>query len=635
MKGHKTLRVRRQPVPHSRADLGIREAPDGLVVYDGTRDRLHHLNPTAALIFLLCNGQNDPITIAELVGRAFGVPPLTDETEECLRSFEREGILEAGYGRHKSLAHVLRLWKRKSGQIRRGYRHQFDDAHLEGRPVLTLRRLLSAVFYQTRRALGGDRSFSPRGPSQVPIDIFIPTVDKDLALLKHCIVNARLSVLHPIGGVYIVAPGQDAAIRAVARELDCHFVPEETVLPVSKEHIDHRAEGRNLSGWLFQQLLKLSADKVCPNRYILILDSDTCLLGPKSFLHKDRPLFDLSAEYHESYYSMNQRLLALRRRISRSFITHYMLFDATVLERLRTDIERRWHRPWYQAILDCVDKREVLCFSEYELYGDYYRRHGPKRPIFNLWSNLSQRYISEDHLWLVLDPARAAYRSISFHNLSIEEVFSEIYAKGRWGTTETFDSGGGSRDGFPDPYVKFVRDLITETGARHGVDIGCGNFRVAAGFVDTLDSYVGIDVVPKLIEHNIAEFSREGVTFLAADATTADLPDGDICFIRQVLQHLSNAQISAILQRCTKFPLVVITECWPAPTRFALPNRDVSHGHLTRVEFGSWVDVSEEPFCCAPVRECLVVPYYGWTIRTVLWTPQATGANFGMSAQTP
>jgi hypothetical protein len=617
------VKPQRQLAPRTRSDLSVREAPDGLVVYDWRRDRIHHLNPTAALIFLLCNGQDDPTTIAERVGRAFQVPPLTRETEQCLASFQHERILERRYRVPRILAPAFKAWALGSSRLRPSYHHLFVDARLPGRPIRTFRRLLSAVFYQTRRALGADRSFSPRGPNPVPIDIFIPTVEKDLALLTHCVVNARRHILHPIGGIYIVAPGDSTAIRAMAQELDCQFVPEESVLPVPKENIDHRAGGRNLSGWLLQQLLKLSADTVCQNRYILILDSDTCFLGPRVFLHNDRPLFDLSAEYHESYFAMNQRLLGLRRRISRSFITHYMLFDSEVLERLRSDIERRWDRPWYRAILDCKDNEEMLCFSEYELYGDYYRRNGPKRPILNLWSNLGQRYISGDHVSLVLDPARATYRSISFHNLSIEEVFSEIYATGRWGTTEAFDSGGGSRDGFPDSYVKFVRDLIIEAGARRAVDIGCGNFRVAAGFVDILESYVGIDVVPELIERNAAEFSRPGVTFRVADATTADLPDGDICFVRQVFQHLSNAQIAAILQRCSKFPLVVITECWPAPSPFGQPNRDISHGHLTRVEFGSWVDVSKAPFGCAPIRECLVVPYYGWTIRTMIWTPTA------------
>ena len=46
-----------------RADsLEINEAEDGLVVYDPAEDMVHHLNPSAALIFDLCDGTRDVAT---------------------------------------------------------------------------------------------------------------------------------------------------------------------------------------------------------------------------------------------------------------------------------------------------------------------------------------------------------------------------------------------------------------------------------------------------------------------------------------------------------------------------------------------------------------------------------------------
>jgi SAM-dependent methyltransferase len=208
-------------------------------------------------------------------------------------------------------------------------------------------------------------------------------------------------------------------------------------------------------------------------------------------------------------------------------------------------------------------------------------------------------------------------------------VFSEIYENGAWGQTQAFDSGSGSRGAAGEPYISLVRALIAETRARRAVDIGCGDFRIASGFVDALETYVGIDVVPSLIERNRAEFGRPGVSFIALDAAASEVPDGDICFIRQVLQHLSNAEIAAILERCSKFPVVVVTEHWPSPQRQRRPNRDKPHGGDTRVDLGSWVDISAEPFACTPTSERLVVSYNdevwafpGETIRTVVWIPE-------------
>jgi hypothetical protein len=150
---------------------------------------------------------------------------------------------------------------------------------------------------------------------------------------------------------------------------------------------------------------------------------------------------------------------------------------------------------------------------------------------------------------------------------------------------------------------------------------------VASGFIDLLDSYIGVDVVPELIDRNTAEFGRPGVNFVALDATISEVPDGDVCFVRQVFQHLSNNEIASILQQCSKFPIVVVTEHWPAPDLRTQANQDKPHGADTRLDFGSWVDVAEEPFGCDPTRNLVVVPVdrplyqAGETIRTVVWTP--------------
>lgn len=212
---------------------------------------------------------------------------------------------------------------------------------------------------------------------------------------------------------------------------------------------------------------------------------------------------------------------------------------------------------------------------------------------------------------------------------SAAEVFSEIYARGRWGTGSggAFDSGTGSRGVAADRYAEAISRVAARLGARSAVDIGCGDFRVADRFVNVFDSYVGVDVVADLIARNAAQKSRPGVEFRLLDATRADPPDADVCLIRQVLQHLSNDQIGAILRRCLKYAAVVVTEHWPAPAAATRPNVDKPHGPDTRLDTGSWVDLAAPPFHCRNLTEILRVevdrPLYaaGETLRTVLWLP--------------
>lgn len=57
--------------PRRRASLEVNEAEDGLVVYDPGTDMVHHLNPSAAVIFDLCDGSRDPESIARVLGEAY------------------------------------------------------------------------------------------------------------------------------------------------------------------------------------------------------------------------------------------------------------------------------------------------------------------------------------------------------------------------------------------------------------------------------------------------------------------------------------------------------------------------------------------------------------------------------------
>ena len=74
--------------------LDVNEVKDGLVVYDPSHDRVHYLNPTAAVVFSLCDGTRDVAALAAMVAAAFGaLEPAMAEVESCLAQLEREGVL--------------------------------------------------------------------------------------------------------------------------------------------------------------------------------------------------------------------------------------------------------------------------------------------------------------------------------------------------------------------------------------------------------------------------------------------------------------------------------------------------------------------------------------------------------------
>lgn len=75
-------------------DLEPVQADDGYIICEEDKDRVHYLNPVAALIFELCNGERSASEIAGMVQEAFGLEeaPLS-EVSEALAKMKEEGLL--------------------------------------------------------------------------------------------------------------------------------------------------------------------------------------------------------------------------------------------------------------------------------------------------------------------------------------------------------------------------------------------------------------------------------------------------------------------------------------------------------------------------------------------------------------
>jgi hypothetical protein len=181
------------------------------------------------------------------------------------------------------------------------------------------------------------------------------------------------------------------------------------------------------------------------------------------------------------------------------------------------------------------------------------------------------------------------------------EVFSEIYASAEWGNSnDTFDSGSGSVDNFTQPYCDTIQTHLTQLGHTNItlVDLGCGDFRVGQRLLDQtqIQNYIGIDIVPTLIQHHKTIHATPTRQFHCLNIIEDPLPPGDICCIRQVLQHLSNHQITQILSKLTQYQTTFITEHYPTDNPNIIPNKDKPHGGDIRLFDNSGVYLNQPPF---------------------------------------
>ncbi|MCL6442604.1 MAG: DUF6492 family protein [Alicyclobacillus sp.] len=203
-----------------------------------------------------------------------------------------------------------------------------------------------------------------------PIAVLIPVIEKDMPVLPYVIRSIRRFVAHPISEIVVVSP-PSKGLHDLCQAEGCTFLDENCVLPINKRDLRYVSNGRDRSGWLFQQLLKLSCDGICRDERCLVVDADTVFTRVQCFENAGKTILNTSDEYHVPYRRAFSRLLGYAPKSPVSFVAHHMVFERQILSSLKKDIELVHRKAWYQAIIDCIDRSDVSGFSEYETYGNY------------------------------------------------------------------------------------------------------------------------------------------------------------------------------------------------------------------------------------------------------------------------
>ncbi|ARN79205.1 SAM-dependent methyltransferase [Nonlabens spongiae] len=183
-------------------------------------------------------------------------------------------------------------------------------------------------------------------------------------------------------------------------------------------------------------------------------------------------------------------------------------------------------------------------------------------------------------------------------------AMDQIYKLGLWGKNgDAFYSGEGSHDHeIIAPYIQVVKEFLNSFENKLSVcDLGCGDFNVGRHFLDQVFSYTAVDIVQDLINHNRSNFHHPKLQFKCLDIATVPLPPADCVFLRQVLQHLSNAEISAIVAKLKTYKYLILTE--HLPNGEFVPNLDIISGQGTRLKRNSGVVLTEPPFELDVVEE--------------------------------
>jgi len=178
-----------------------------------------------------------------------------------------------------------------------------------------------------------------------------------------------------------------------------------------------------------------------------------------------------------------------------------------------------------------------------------------------------------------------------------KDVMNQIYDLHLWGGKDfDFYSGFGSHDAhIVEPYLEAVSTFLQSYNNSLAVcDLGCGDFNIGKQLTQYTKKYIGIDIVDNLIKRNKKRFKADNLEFHCLDIVEDELPQADCIILRQVLQHLSNAEILKVVQKLSNYNHVILTEHLPIGN--FEPNKDIISGQGIRIKKQSGVDVLVEPF---------------------------------------
>lgn len=141
----------------------------------------------------------------------------------------------------------------------------------------------------------------------------------------------------------------------------------------------------------------------------------------------------------------------------------------------------------------------------------------------------------------------------------MRSAFSAIFDSAAWDETRQSRSGPGSWPALTAEYRQILQDVLRSKAVRSVVDVGCGDWASSREIDWTGISYVGVDVVPAMINSLNATYGTEQIRFICADVVNAELPRADLAIVKDVMQHWPNEAIHSLLRRLPQFRYALIT----------------------------------------------------------------------------
>jgi hypothetical protein len=281
-------------------------------------------------------------------------------------------------------------------------------------PIIEMLRQINQVSVYNKKFLNSGLSIAKDNSCSVTpeIAVFIPVAVKDYDKVSQCVSSLRRHLLNPINQI-ILCGKNDKQLQQICADLKCEFIDENMLAPIKKNQIQVHVNGSDRSGWVYQQILKLSLFDCVKVDNALIWDADTCLNRKMLFTYEGTSVLEYEPNFHLPYFLSATKLLGEVPNLGVEFTCHKLLVNRRYMREMFDLIESKSNKKWFIAYLDVIDSNEVSSISEYATYSLFMLRRYPKKVYIQHWRNIAEHKKTSSLRRIVLS---IWFRSISHHD---------------------------------------------------------------------------------------------------------------------------------------------------------------------------------------------------------------------------
>jgi hypothetical protein len=151
----------------------------------------------------------------------------------------------------------------------------------------------------------------------------------------------------------------------------------------------------------------------------------------------------------------------------------------------------------------------------------------------------------------ILRPILKKLRQAKSRFTTTEKIFTDIYDENRWGDKES-RSGSGSTLTQTETIRRKLPEILEEFHIHSILDIPCGDFNwMKEVNLDSI-SYIGADIVEKIIQINNEKYIKENRKFVKIDILRDQLPHVDLILCKDLFLHFSYRHIFTAIKNIKK-----------------------------------------------------------------------------------